>query len=105
MGILKRADVAPPTPLGKETVAVPALGGDVVVRGMTLSERLVVSSADGFEGISFALSRCVLDADGEPLLDRDQWEIFGANHTQTAIDLFVVVKRLSLIDRSDVEKK
>jgi len=47
----------------------------------------------------------VLDADGEPLLDRDQWEIFGANHTQTAIDLFVVVKRLSLIDRSDVEKK
>lgn len=109
MGILKRADIAPPTPLGKETVAVPALGGEVVVRGMTLTERLVVSATEGkveaFEGIAFALSRCVLDAEGEPLMDREQWELWGAANTPAAIDLFVAVKRLSLIERSDVEKK
>ena len=58
-----------------------------------------------FFGIAFALSRCVLDADGEPLMTQDEWEAWGTEHVEAAIRLFVVVKRLSLLERSDVEKK
>lgn len=115
MSVLKRADIAPPTPLGRETVPVPELGGEVVVRGMTLTERLVVTATEGkveqYEGIAFALSRCVL-AEGDkpdeglvPLMTQDEWEAWGTDHVEAAIALFVVVKRLSLLERSDVEKK
>ena len=109
MSVLKRADIAPPTPLGREVVPVAELGGEVVVRGMTLTERLVVTATEGrveqYGGIAFALSRCVLDADGEPLMSQDEWEAWGTDHVEAAIGLFVVVKRLSLLERGDVEKK
>lgn len=109
MSVLKRADIAPPTPLGREVVPVAELGGEVVVRGMTLTERLVVTATEGrveqYGGIAFALSRCVLDADGETLMTQDEWEAWGTDRVEAAISLFVVVKRLSLLERSDVEKK
>ena len=51
MPALKRSDLVAPE-LPRETVAVPALGGDVIVRGLRLSERLALfaglrTDADG----------------------------------------------------------
>lgn len=43
MAVLKRAQVAAPT-LPKETVAVDALGGEVIVRGLLLTERIALTN-------------------------------------------------------------
>lgn len=85
MPVVKRGEVAAPT-LPKQTVEVEALGGEVVVRGLTLVERLAVTSRlatlsaaakgraadqplDAAQDLSIVipmlLALCVLDADGK----------------------------------------
>ena len=82
--------------LPKEAVDVPALGGEVVVRGMTLSERLDLwSGSVSYAQIAKALAVCVSLDDGKPALTADEWEAFGGANLAAAIDLFDVVKRLS----------
>jgi hypothetical protein len=80
MAILKRADVAPSPALREEVVEVPELGGSVIVRGMTVSEQLFVGGADDriemTETVAFVVSRCVLDAEHEPLMSLEHWERF-----------------------------
>ena len=90
--------------LPKETVDVPALGGDVVVRGMLLAERLEWSGTVTYSQIAKALASCVLLDDGKPALTVDEWEAFGGTNLDAAIDLFQVVKRLSGLG-TDAEKK
>lgn len=100
MAVIKRADIAAPV-LPKQTVTVAALGGDVVVRGMLLSERMAVqkkiadlrdADKSDMAGVNavlpIVLAMCVLDADSAPIFDADAWQIFGAQHTAAAIELF-----------------
>lgn len=114
MAVLKRGQFKHPA-LARETVEVPALGGEVVVRGMLLSERLAFAEAtssagdaDGtvrFSNLARVLSWCVLDADNEPLMTRDEWEAFGSVHLDACVQLFNQVQRHSLLTQEDVEKK
>lgn len=82
--------------LPKETADVPALGGEVVVRGMLLSERIELWSGDvTHQRIAQALAKCVSLDDGKPALTADEWEAFGGQYLDEAIRLFNVVTRLS----------
>lgn len=111
MPVVKRGEVAAPT-LPKQTVEVEALGGEVVVRGLTLVERLAVTNrlaalrsaakarADAGQPVDPAedlnlvipmmLARAVMDAEGEPLFTEAQWQVFGGRHQGQAMAVFNV---------------
>lgn len=106
MAILKRANIAPPAP-PSEAVQVDAMGGEVVVRGLLLRDRLALATAGGadkFGQVSALLAASVVDADGEPVWTQQQWEAFGARHFEEALRLFVVAQRLSGLDAEETEK-
>ena len=100
---LSRDQITAPV-LRKEAVPVASLGGEVIVRGLLLSERLgLLSGTDEEGGARYAhvcqvLAVAVLAVDSLPVFTRDQWEEFGASHMSDAIDLFVHVQRLSGLD-------
>ena len=105
---LKKADIKPPV-LPKETVEVDALGGEVVVRGLLLRERLALfdDARDGgerFGHLSAVLAACVVDADGKQVFTVDEWEQFGAVHFEAALKLFNVAQRLSGLDVEGAKK-
>lgn len=108
MAILKRSEVERPT-VPKETVPVNSLGGDVVVRGLLLSERLALYSRANADGKVFAeipkmLAISVLDADELPLFSLEDWEAFGIKHQDEALTLFKVAQRLSGLETEDAKK-
>ncbi len=122
MALLKRTEVKTPT-LRKETVTVAALGGDVVVRGLLLSELIELrqlvqaqktpavgetpeqaAGRAGAKACAVTLAKTVCLADGEPLYSVHEWEVFGAQHPGEAIDLFGVSQRLSGQVAEAVEK-
>lgn len=115
--------------LPKEAIDVPEIGGEVIVRGLLLTERLALfvenlparSSGDeaaGAEGppidgapsanrfihIPRMLARTVLASDGEPLWTEAQWEHFGAVHFEASLGLFRIAQRLSGLDIEDARK-
>lgn len=101
--VITREQVRRPT-LAKETVDVPSLGGEVVIRGMTLSERLTLGiDGNQLSAIARVLAACVLDADSQPVLTVDEWEAFG--DLNAAIDLYARISQLSLLTRESIEKK
>lgn len=102
---LKKSDIAKPS-LPMEAVEVPELGGEVIVRGLLLSERLdlVLHEDEGIARIPRMLSTCVIDADHKAIFTADEWETYGARHAASALKLWEVAKRLSGMDREDTEK-
>lgn len=109
MSLLNRGDFRPPV-LAKETVEVPELGGEVVVRGMLLSERMAAANEDKdlerrLRSMPMVLSWTVLDAEGQALMTLEEWQAWGGFYPMAAVRLFNVVQRLSLINAEDVEKK
>lgn len=109
MALLKKTDITRPV-VPKETVPVPALGGDVVVRGLMLSERLgLYASRAGRDGkalldVPEILALCVLDGDGLPVFDVTEWDAFGIKNGEAALQLFNVARRLSGLDAEDAKK-
>jgi len=125
MAVIKRGNVAEPT-LPKETVEVEAIGGEVVVRGLLLTERMAIDAridrvrrqvlADRKDGKSVEmptfgevagislLAQCVLDGDGVPLWSEEQWQAFGARHKGQATKLMGVAYSLSGFDQDDTAK-
>ena len=105
---IKRSDLAlPETP--RETVAVPALGGDVIVRGLLLGERLALfanlrQAASTYGHVSTVLAATVIDDDGLPLFSAAEWEVFGGSHFSQVLDIFLVAQRLSGLDAEVIEK-
>lgn len=95
--------------LPSETVAVAALGGDVIVRGLRLGDRLGIFADLRTNGKSYAhiarlLSISVVGEDGQPLLTEAEWEVFGGANFEAALDLFGVARRLSGLDTEVIEK-
>lgn len=95
--------------LPKEAVEVAELGGEVIVRGMTLSDRLELFSGINETGKRFVqiprlLARSVIDPKGNPLLSEEEWEAFGGMHLEASLKLFDVVRRMSGLDTEAVEK-
>ncbi len=122
MALVKRNAVEAPT-LRKETVEVPEIGGDVVVRAMLLGERLEIFAAQkrlavprdgeseedaheraGRQLIAPTLACTVLDAESKPLWTTAEWNVFGSQHAARALHLFRVVMRLSGGSVEDVRK-
>jgi hypothetical protein len=118
MALIERNQVKAPS-LPRETVAVPAMGGDVIVRGLLLSERLELSgfharlvkpldgeseeqarSRAGGHLVSFTLARAVELADGKPLFSQAEWDTFGAEHGEAVLGLF---QRANLLGGQDIE--
>jgi hypothetical protein len=105
---------APVVELPRETVTIEAFGGDVLVRGMDITEMLRFMAAKRrlatpLEGeteiaadersvaqsVPFALSMVVLADDGLPLYTEAQWRTWGARHASVVLELFSVAMRLS----------
>lgn len=95
--------------LPSETVSVAPLGGEVIVRGLRLGERLAMFADLRGAGRNYAhlaklLSMAVVGDDGQPLLSESEWEIFGGRHFSETLALFGVAQRLSGLDAEVVEK-
>lgn len=120
---IDRNQARPPV-LPKEAVDVPEIGGEVIVRGLLLTERLALFvenlpqaqaegeeavidgpvAADRYIHIPRMLARTVLAADGKPLWTEAQWEEFGAVHFDVALRLFHVAQRLSGLQVEEAKK-
>lgn len=95
--------------LPRETVAVPALGGDVIVTGLRLRDRLALFAGLRKEGgnnghVATLLAATVVDDNGAKLLTEAEWEAFGGQHFGEVVDLFGVACRLSGLDAEAAEK-
>ena len=112
MASLTRAAITPPV-LRKEAVPCVPLGGDVVLRMLTLSERLALHerlrdapAAEGrYAQMAALLAVAAIDAEtGGPLMSAQEWDLFAAEHTDAAMVLLDAAKRLSGFDGEDVRK-
>jgi len=107
MAVLLKDNIPAPT-LPKEVVAVPELGGEVIVRGLLLRDRIGLSMGID-DGVPYAraskiLAVTVVDANGVPIYTDAQWEEFGAQHYERTLDLIAVASRLIGADREDAKK-
>ncbi|WP_431512614.1 hypothetical protein [Variovorax sp. DAIF25] len=99
------------------------LGGDVVVRGLLMSERMALDdlnekAAKPLEGeseeqartragkliVPRMLNACVVDDEGMPVLSMDEWDVFGGAHRRLTFHLFGIALRLSGRDPEAVKK-
>lgn len=126
MPLLRKCNIPRPT-VRKEAVEVPELGGEVVVRGTALHERLALvfavappMPAEGEEiqappveaddprerygHIARLLAYAVVDADGEPIFTVDEWLEFGGLHYAATLRLYGIAKRLSGMDTEAAKK-
>ncbi len=109
--------------LPRETVPVEDLGGDVIVRGLLLSERMRHDSLNteaqkplegeteqqakaraGAAVLPRTLHCCVVDEEGAPLMSAQEWDEFGGTNTAAAFLLFNTAMRLSGQNLEAVEK-
>lgn len=106
--MLKKSEVPVPPPLKDETVNVPELNGDVIVRGLMLKDRIDLSLAKGFGRMAGMLAPCVLVLDDEgakvPLFTVDEWERWGASHYAAAMTLWDKARILSDLDGEQAAK-
>lgn len=114
--LVSAASIAAPV-LPSEEVQCAPLGGAVKVRALMLTQRLGIEQrvqhlrAKGEEGggatyavIPEVLAMAVVDAKDQPIYTRARWEIFGAEHTALALELFNTAWRLSGLSGEDAKK-
>lgn len=103
---LKRSEIPRPV-LPAEAVDVPEIGGEVIVRGLMLSQRLdlgVKYKGAGMRQMSAMLALCVVDADGVAVFTEDEWEAFGAGNFDAVLRLSGVAQRLSGFGKDEAGK-
>jgi hypothetical protein len=102
---LRRGDIPPPS-FPHEPVHVESLGGEVVVYGLGLADKLRFSTWDGprFAQLCEALAICVRDDEGAAIWTSEQWDAWGSLHVKEALDLFGVIERLSGMTEEQVSK-
>lgn len=122
MAIINRSD-APPVALPEEVVPAPALGGDVVVRGMDMPQAMRFNAARrrlsqplGGETedeareraagslVPLGLAMCVVDNERQPIYSESQWAALAAREPDTVLGLWGAVLRLSG-QQPETEKK
>lgn len=107
MAIVKKGDVSRPV-RKEETVEIAELGGEVIVRQMTLPLYLSVVRAGSEKGdpqLSKVLSECVVDSDRFPIFSEEEWDAWGIQHLDASIRLYNRIRDLSGIDEGQAEKK
>lgn len=119
---LERNQIKAPV-LPKEAVQVDVIGGEVIVRGLLLSERLALSALNGqlsqpLPGenadlaqaragaamVAHTLARVVVLADEQPLYSAIEWDEFGAAHPGDVLELFRISRRLNGFDAGESAK-
>jgi hypothetical protein len=122
MATVQRGDVESPV-LPQEAVPFPVLGGDVIVRGLLLSDQLALSARamrrsqpEPGEAVGDAqiraralvvaehLASSVVLEDGKPLWTATDWEAFGAKAPEEAMRLYRIASRLSGDSQEAAEK-
>ncbi len=97
--MLRKSELPAPAPVAEERVTVPELGGEVLVRGLLLRDRISLSLIDGYERMAAMLAQSVFVQDDAgkptPLYNAEQWEHWGARHYASALNLWDVSRRLS----------
>ncbi len=84
---------------------MPALGGDVIVRGARLSGRLSCFQPAPERAELRSIDKLtVVGPDDKPLLSEAEWERFGGVHFAAAIALFNAAERLSGLNPEDAAK-
>ena len=111
--MLNKQEILGATDIRAETLAVPEWGGDVLVWGLTGTQRDAFEAAlagDGARGVNLADVRarlCALalrDANGERLFsDADVAEL-GSKSARALDRVFTVARRLSGLSDADVEE-
>lgn len=94
--------------LRKEAVPAESLGGDVIMRQLTLSEMLALGNKarDGGtqdDEIAQVLAWCAIDASGAPLMTMDDWQAWGAGNLGEAFKLYEVAIRLTGLEKKTTE--
>lgn len=115
---IERNKVKPPV-LPKETTDSAAIGGEVIVRGLLMSDRMALwalakpregeteeqASARAAAGmVPEMLARTVVLADGKPLWTAQQWDEFAASNSTEALRIFSIADKLSGGDSKEIEK-
>jgi len=102
---LKKSDIKPPV-LPKETVDVPELGGEVVVRGLLLRDRIAyaLDKTGDMGRFSRFLAASIYTGDGFPVYTAEEWEEFGSRNLDACLRLFQVARRLSGMDTEEAQK-
>jgi hypothetical protein len=92
--------------LPTELVDVASLGGAVIVRGLTLSQRMRIARVDAENGLAMLdiLSVSVLASDGEPVFSREDWDIWASLHIEDAVALAGIARRLSGLDMEEASR-
>lgn len=94
---LSKATIRRPV-IRKEAIPVASLGDDdVIVRQLLLTELLDLGrrALPYEEEVIQVLTWCVIDEAGAPLLERDEWQAWGASHPADAAELYGVANRLT----------
>lgn len=106
MGVINKANVPPPV-LPKQVVDVPELGGEVIVRGLLLNDRIEVieKASEGELNIAEMLARTVVDDENTPIYTAQQWDEFGSTNFGCALNLFNIAKGLCGFKADINEKK
>lgn len=104
--VINKANVPPPV-LPKQVVDVPELGGEVIVRGLLLSDRVRIMNKAGAGGVmvSDLLACTVVDAASDPIYTVQEWEQFGSANFGVCLELFKTSRSLSGLDAEVNEKK
>lgn len=105
--------------LAREVVNVPSIGGEVIVRGMRMSDRMALwdcSKPRGMETdeqakaraeqfmVAETLARTVVLADDQPLWTVAEWDVFASANSEETLRIFAIANRLSGGDTAAVEK-
>lgn len=117
MGILSKDafTAAKATTLPRETVAVPELGGDVIVQGMSGTDRNTYEAAllvgkgrkshvDLSDITAKLLVRCLINEDGSRIFRDDETALIGAVRADALSRLSAVAQRLCGLTDEDVEE-
>lgn len=85
---------------------VPELGGDVLLRSLRLTDRLNLALDRGsMVYIARVLADCVLDDQKNPLFSADEWDEFGAQFSDRAMEIWKKVVDISKVEEPEPPKE
>lgn len=114
--MLSKADILKSDDLPRATVSVPEWGGEVMVRGLTGSERdaweaeTFTVTARGVQSVNLRdmrarlVARCVVDEAGQRVFGDADVVALGAKSAQALQRVFEAAQRLSGLTAADIEE-
>lgn len=105
--MINAKDIKIPT-LPREIHESAPLGGQVVVRGITLTQRFELYDRVGqnkFRIVPELLAMSVLDISDKPVMTAEQWDVLGSIEQAEVMRLYDIAKRLAGMGEESPEKK